>query len=103
MCRNVTITYELNLPADTPTPTSPTAAAAGTSNTLTFSVPSESADLKTYYANLREAVRQARNKVGEELTVWKGVVGSRELRKEVGKGEEEEEEGEEEENEEGEA
>ena len=98
MSRNVTITYELNLPADTPTPTSPTA--AGTSNTLTFSVPSESADLKTYYVNLREAVRQARNKVGEELTVWKGVVGSRELSKEVGKGEEEEEE-EGEENEEG--
>ena len=70
------------------------------SRTLEFAV-SEKTELKTYYAGLREAIANAKGAVGEELTVWRDAVGSRELTKEpkaVKK--DDEEDGEEEEEEE---
>lgn len=61
---------------------------------------------KQYYGALKEAVREARNQVGGELTAWRDAVGKGELSKETKKtlsSEEvdEEEEEEEEENQDG--
>ena len=50
-----------------------------------------------YYEALRNALQEAKRQLGDELTVWKDDVGTKELNKELrkGNGEEEEEEGEE--------
>ncbi|GJE99491.1 hypothetical protein PsYK624_157550 [Phanerochaete sordida] len=93
MSRNLTITYDLKVPEVT------TAPALDSSRTLAFPV-ADKADLKAYYADLRANIEQAKNAVGEELTVWRDAVGNREQAKEpkaAKKDEDEEDEEEEEE------
>lgn len=92
MSRNITVTYSLNPPAGTP------AHELDASRTLEFAVP-EKAELKSYYAGVREAIDRAKSAVGEELTVWRDAVGNLEQSKEpkVVKKEEDEEDEEEEE------
>ncbi|PCH34422.1 hypothetical protein WOLCODRAFT_61079, partial [Wolfiporia cocos MD-104 SS10] len=50
-------------------------------------------DAKAYYEALRLSIAQAKTKLGEELTIWRDAVGSREQAKEstVPKKEEEDE------------
>ncbi|KIP02495.1 hypothetical protein PHLGIDRAFT_112006 [Phlebiopsis gigantea 11061_1 CR5-6] len=95
MSKNITITYELSPPADTPAPS------LDKSRTLDFAVP-EKTELKAYYSGVREAIEKARNAVGEELTVWRDAVGSRELTREpkVVKKDDDEDDGEEDDEEE---
>lgn len=93
MSKNVTITYNLNPPAGTPAPV------LDKTRTLEFPA-SESSDVKAHYAGVRDAIQQARNAVGEELTVWRDAVGNREATKEpkvVKKDEDEDEDDEDEE------
>ena len=53
---------------------------------------------KSYYDALRNAMEEARNQIGDELTAWRDRVGKKELNKEPRKGNGDEEgEGEEEE------
>ncbi|KAI0803253.1 hypothetical protein BC629DRAFT_1591335 [Irpex lacteus] len=77
MSRNVTITYELNPPQDTP--------AQGLSATKTHELPvsSDVASLKAYYESVREAIAKGKDTIGEELTIWRDAVGNREQSKEA--------------------
>lgn len=79
MSTAISITYELNLPADTPVPDNHAA-----TKTHEFSVANaNAAGQKEYYAGLRAAVLQAKSTLGEELTAWRDVVGKREENKEA--------------------
>lgn len=95
MAHSLIVTYELFPPSDTP------AQSLGTSKTHEIPVDDQgSGSLKGYYNGLRKSIAQAKDVVGEELTVWRDAVGNRELKKEpkkLKKDEEDEEEGEEEE------
>jgi hypothetical protein len=75
MSRDISVSYDLNPPADMPSPS------LDKSRTLAFPV-EQNADLKAYYAGVREAIEKAKNAVGEELTVWRDAVGTREQVKE---------------------
>jgi hypothetical protein len=89
----LTVQYNLHPPADTPAP------AIASSTTHEFPVPGAD-DPIAYYASLRAAIAEAKDKLGGELTVWRDAVGKRELAKEAaappkaddGSDEEEEEE-----------
>ncbi|THH30636.1 hypothetical protein EUX98_g3568 [Antrodiella citrinella] len=74
--RNITISYELHPPADTPS----TNLSASTSHQ--FPVSSNQLDLGEHYETLRGSLAQAKDVVGNELTEWKDVVGKLELSKE---------------------
>ena len=91
MSPTITITYELK------PPTSIDAEGLATAKTGNLNVKSTPADgHKVYYTALREAIEEARNQVGDELTVWRDRVGKAELTKEPQKADDDEE-GEEEE------
>lgn len=77
MSRNVSITYELNPPADT--------AADGLSAKKVHDIPinAPADNLQAYYAAVREAIAAGKDVVGEELTVWRDAVGNREQSKEA--------------------
>ncbi len=99
MSRNVTITYELNLPKEVE--------ADGLARNRTLSLPlpqaaGERSGNKQYYDSLRTAILQAKDEIGEELTTWRDAVGNIEQAKEpkVARAEEDEEDGEEAEGEE---
>ncbi|KAL4070415.1 hypothetical protein J3A83DRAFT_4243103 [Scleroderma citrinum] len=86
----VTATYTLHLPlrVDYPSPLTPSTthtfplsppnSSHGPDSTQSFSV------LQEYYTKLRGALLDARVKLGEELTVWRDIVGSEEVGKERG-------------------
>ncbi|OJT04552.1 hypothetical protein TRAPUB_4822 [Trametes pubescens] len=79
MSSAISVTYELNPPADTPIPGSLT-------STKSHQFPLAKADAagqKEYYEGLRAAVLQAKSTLGEELTAWRDVVGKREENKEA--------------------
>ena len=81
-------THQFKIDTDTTTPSS------NDSDTT-----SKEAKKSSYYDALRNALEEARNQVGDELTAWRDRVGKKELNKEPrkGNGDEEEEEEEEEE------
>ena len=56
---------------------------------------SSSSSSSYYYEALRNALQEAKRQMGHELTVWKDDVGTKELNKELRKGNGDEEEGEE--------
>ena len=62
---------------------------AGTANvaqrpTNSFNVDVEkSQDMRSYYANLRDAVMAAKSQLGQELTAWRDAVGTSENSKEA--------------------
>jgi len=91
MASALTVSYELHPPSETP------AEGLQTQKTHTFPVSAEKSG-KDYYESLRKAVAEARGVLGEELTAWRDVVGTREQTKEskLPKQGEEDEEGEEE-------
>ena len=85
MSPTITITYELK------PPTSIDAEGLSTAKTGNFNVKSAPADdYKVYYTALREAIEEARNQVGDELTVWRDRVGKAELTKEPKKADDDE-------------
>ena len=94
----ITITYKLN------PPTEAEAGSLSPSKDATFPVNvSPSEGQKKYYNSLQKVIVEAKNDIGNDLTVWKEAVGKAELSKETPKtlkyddaGEEEEEEEEEE-------
>ena len=91
MSPTITITYELN------TLTSIDAEGLAAAKTGNFNVKSTPTDgHKVYYTALREAIEEARNQVGDDLTAWRDRVGKAELTKEPKKADDDEE-GEEEE------
>ena len=98
MSHNLTITYELNPPAHTPSE------GLARSRTLSFPVTNSTtgAPYGKYYDTLRTAIAQAKDAVGDDLTLWRDAVGNREQSKEPlkSKAADEEEEEEEEESEE---
>lgn len=93
MNRNITVTYDLHPPADTPAPS------LDKTRTFAFAVPEHTQDVKAYYAGVREAIERAKSAIGEDLTVWRDAVGSREQTKEPKTAKKDEEEDEEEEKE----
>ena len=110
----VTATYTLHLPpgVDHPLPLTPSAHhnfLLSSSDSPQGSDPASSGgdlnEIKTYYTKLRNAISDARAKLGEELTAWRDAVAGEEARKEksvkIMKEEEEGESGEEEKGEEG--
>ncbi|KZT01168.1 uncharacterized protein LAESUDRAFT_664581 [Laetiporus sulphureus 93-53] len=71
MASAITVTYELHPPSDTP--------AAGLETTKTHTFPVGNALVgKQYYDVLRNAIAEAKNTLGEELTAWRDAVGNRE-------------------------
>jgi len=79
--RTVSISYELNPPLG-----SPDAGNLSTSKNQEFEVNGAPVDgQKKYYEVLKEAIADARNTVGNELTAWRDVVGKLELSKETKK------------------
>lgn len=96
--RSIIISYQLNPPAGTGT------GDLQASGVYEGEVKGSAADgQKRYYGALKEAVLEARNQVGGELTAWRDAVGKAELSKETKKtlSSEEADEEEEEENEDG--
>ena len=90
MSPTITITYEVR------PPTSIDAEGLATAKTGNFNVKNAPADgHKVYYTALREAIEEARNQVGDELTVWRDRVGKAELTKEPKKADDDEDEEEE--------
>ncbi|KAI8981338.1 hypothetical protein BD414DRAFT_492355 [Trametes punicea] len=93
----VSVTYELDPPPNTPTPSS-----LRPIKTHEFAVANaDGASQKAYYEGLGAAVLQAKSILGEELTAWRDAVGKREDNKEaklvLTNEEEEDEEGDDEE------
>lgn len=93
MSSTIKIQYSLNLPEGVD------AGEKLTSKTLQFNLDTPSNNdsqegKKSYYDVLQNALEQARNLVGDELTAWRDRVGKKELNKELrrGNGDEEEEE-----------
>ena len=99
MSSTIKIQYSLNLPEGVNTEDS-----KPTSKTHQFKIdtPASNSELisqgakESYYDALRNALKEARSQVGDELTAWRDCVGKKELNKEPrkgnGDGEEEEEE-----------
>ncbi|KAI0789516.1 hypothetical protein C8Q75DRAFT_765983 [Abortiporus biennis] len=93
----LSLSYTLNLPKDTPSP--PNNLPSKQTHNIPLSLPAGASTTKEYYAALRESIAKAKNIFGDDLTVWRDLVGNRELSKEpkgkaseVGDEEEEEEE-----------
>ncbi|KAK7468966.1 hypothetical protein VKT23_003465 [Stygiomarasmius scandens] len=76
--KSITITYSLNPPTDTKAPEG-----AVQSKTISVPIASQALNYDEYYAKLHDAVEDARNKIGEDLTVWRDAVGKRELGRET--------------------
>lgn len=79
MSRSITVTYELNPPPQT------TFDGLSRNRILTFPAPniaSGKGENSKYYDNLRTAVAQAKDAVGEDLTAWRDAVGNLEQAKE---------------------
>ena len=75
--RTVIIEYQVSPPQGVDAPD------LATKKTLKYEVHgSPDNGAKDYYKNLKEAVRVARDEVGEDLTAWRDAVGKAELRKE---------------------
>lgn len=78
----ITISYELNPPAQTTTDVEGLSA----SKTKTFPVKASPADgHEKYYGALQTAIAAAKDQLGNELTVWRDAVGKAELSKETPK------------------
>ncbi|KAF8644235.1 hypothetical protein AX16_008590 [Volvariella volvacea WC 439] len=76
----VTITYEINPPADTE------AGALSKSKTLEVEVKAQpTGGFQGYYSALEKALIEARDKIGEDLTAWRDAVGNKELNRETKK------------------
>jgi hypothetical protein len=93
----IKLQYSLNLPEGVNAGDKPTSKTHQVKIDAPTSTDGQDANLKkTYYDALRNALEEARSQVGDELTMWRDVVGKKELSKELRKGngdEEEEEEG----------
>ena len=103
MSSTIKIQYSLNLPEGVNTGDKPTSKThqfkidAPSSNDSSSTTSRQDAR-KSYYDALRDALEEARNQIGNELTAWRDCVGKRELNKELKKGNgDDDEEGEEEE------
>ncbi|PSR80503.1 hypothetical protein PHLCEN_2v6710 [Hermanssonia centrifuga] len=77
MSRGITVTYNLNPPAETPSQ------GLSASQTLHFPVQTPEDDVKKYYDGLRKAIAQAKDVMGTDLTAWRDAVGLREQLKEA--------------------
>ena len=102
MSSTIKIQYSLNLPDGVNTENKPTSKAhqfkidtAPPSSNDSDHI--QEAKKSYYYDALRNALEEARNQIGDELTAWRDCVGKKELNKEPrkGNGDEEEEEAEE--------
>ncbi|KAF5343218.1 hypothetical protein D9758_013426 [Tetrapyrgos nigripes] len=112
MSQSITITYTLHPPDETKPPTPEGGGSAFTPH-KTIQVPVSSASSSTstqnqnqshseYYAKLHNAIEDARNQIGGDLTLWRDAIGKAELVKEsqtkkIVNGDDEDDEGEEEE------
>ncbi|KAF8272873.1 hypothetical protein EI94DRAFT_1716935 [Lactarius quietus] len=76
----VIATYDLALPEGTPRP-NPESSSSSVSHTRQIA-PCVNG-YKEYYDSLRTAIDEIKTATGHELTVWRDVVGNRELGKEV--------------------
>ncbi|TFK56437.1 hypothetical protein OE88DRAFT_1649719 [Heliocybe sulcata] len=75
MSRSFTVTYDLHPPEDT--------AASDLTRTKTHEFAVASGEqLKDYYDSLEKVVKEAKAKLGEELTAWRDAVGNKEQGKE---------------------
>lgn len=93
MSKTLTVSYDLKPPAGTIVP-----ASHQPSKLHTFSITAGNSQ-QEFYKALRDAVVLAKTQIGEDLTVWRDAVGTKENAKEPIKGqtgddEEDEEEGE---------
>ncbi|KAJ3743469.1 hypothetical protein DFH05DRAFT_1399523 [Lentinula detonsa] len=90
---SITITYAVYPPTETVLPDE-----LPTSRTIEVAVNALKDSGSSYYGGLHEALAEARNQIGIDLTIWRDAVGKLELSKESKKGkmdeEEEEEDGE---------
>jgi hypothetical protein len=94
----IKIQYSLNLPEGVNTENKPTSKAHQFKiDTTTPSSNDNHEAKKSYYDGLRNALEEARNQIGDELTAWRDCVGKKELNKEPRKGNDDEEEVDEEE------
>ncbi|KAL1728300.1 hypothetical protein EV714DRAFT_215408 [Schizophyllum commune] len=75
----LTIKYDLKPPAGIE------AGALQAAKTTTAAIAADPKDQSQYYAELRKAVLQAKDTLGEELTQWRDVVGKAEINKETKK------------------
>ena len=101
MSSTIKIQYSLNLPEGVNTGEKPTSKTHQFKIDTTQSNNDRQEAKKSYYDALRNALEEARNQIGDELTAWRDCVGKKELNKELRKGNGDEEEEEEEEEEEG--
>ena len=98
MSSTIKIQYSLNLPEGVNTEDKPTSKTHQFEIDTTPSTNDSQEAKKPYYDALRNALEEARNQIGDELTAWRDRVGKKELNKEPRKGNgDDEEEGEEEE------
>ncbi|KAF9007902.1 hypothetical protein BDQ17DRAFT_1350220 [Cyathus striatus] len=72
----ISITYNLNPPAG------PTPEGLSTASTLSFPVKIEKEGQKAYYSALHDAINEAKDKIGDDLTKWRDAVGKAEVTKE---------------------
>ena len=101
MSSTIKIQYTLNLPEGVNTENKPTSKVHQfkIDNTPSSKDSDTQEAKKSYYDALQNALEEARNQIGDELTAWRDCVGKKELNKEPRKGngvdeeEEEEEEG----------
>lgn len=93
---SITITYHLRPPPITEVPTD-----LNPTKTLSFPIKDKSDNPRQFYEALHESVRAAKDKLGEDLTIWRDVVGNGEAGKETKKTLKYDEDEEEEEEEEG--
>jgi hypothetical protein len=93
---SIKIQYSLNLPEGVNAGDKPTSKTHQFKFDTTPSSNDSQDAKKSYYDALRDALEEARNQVGDELTEWRDCVGKKELNKELRKGNGDEEEEEEE-------
>ncbi|KAI0694445.1 hypothetical protein BC835DRAFT_1349665 [Cytidiella melzeri] len=76
MSSKITIAYELSPPKDV--------AAQGlcVRKTHEITIPGGNSSLRAHYESVREAIAKGKDIIGEELTIWRDVVGDREQFKE---------------------
>ncbi|KAL1760827.1 hypothetical protein FB107DRAFT_286736 [Schizophyllum commune] len=86
----LTIKYDIKPPAGVD------AGALQAAKTTTAAIATDPKDQSQYYAELRKAVLQAKDTLGEELTQWRDTVGKAEINKETKKNMKEDDEDEDE-------
>ncbi|KAJ3790605.1 hypothetical protein GGU10DRAFT_383081 [Lentinula aff. detonsa] len=84
---SITITYTVYPPTETVLPDE-----LPTSRTIEVAVNASQDSGSSYYGGLHEALAEARNQIGIDLTIWRDAVGKLELSKESKKGNMDEEE-----------